>query len=453
MTIDLQQVPHRSTTQVHPAEDNCLDETAVNRLQELGISRRRFMSYCAGLASLMALPPSMVPRLAAAATSPTKPSVVYLSFQECTGCLESLVNSFAFRGGATIDNLILNLISLDYQETLMAAAGTQAEDQLLSATSTKNGYVLVVDGSVPAQWDSGYYVSAGRSGVARFRDAAEKAALVLAVGTCASFGGLPKADPNPTGAISISDLMIDQGISVPLINVPGCPPIPEVITGVILYYLTSGKPPLDDQFRPTPFYGKTVHSTCYRKEAFEEARFTEAFDDAGAHQGHCLLRLGCKGPVTHNACSTIKWNQGTSFPMQSGHGCIGCAEPDFWDRVNLFSEKGFYVPLADGADGYDGHGGNAECSSCHGTGSEGGHGGGAPCTSCHGSGGSGPRVSPDHGKGASCTSCHGSGDTGGGGGDDDDEDHDGDDRDSDDDGKRGERGEGGGSDGRHGHDD
>jgi hydrogenase small subunit len=348
-------------------EDIVLDDATVERLQELGISRRRFLGYCAGLASLMALPASFIPKLARAATSPSKPSVVYMSFQECTGCLESMVNSFAFRGGQTIDNLILNLISLDYQETLMAAAGTQAEDQLRLVTTQApaSSYILVVDGSIPENPDSGYFVSGGRSGVARFYEAAQKARAIVAVGTCASFGGLPKADPNPTGAVSISDLMLQLGIKKPLINVSGCPPIPEVITGTILLYLTNNYtvPRLDNLYRPTQFYGKTVHDNCYREEAFEEGPYARSFDDTNARRGGCLYFLGCKGPLTHNACATIKWNQGVSFPMMSGHGCIGCSEPDFWDRLNTKGQKGFYYAIAD--EPYDGHGGGANCSACH----------------------------------------------------------------------------------------
>lgn len=362
MSSDVQSSLSRAEDCADRVEDFALDEATVNRLLQLGISRRRFMSYCAGLASLMALPQAMVPRLAQAATSPTKPSVVYMSFQECTGCLESMVNSFAFGGGTTITNLILDMISLDYQETLMAAAGAQAEQQLQTVTA-KSGYVLVVDGSIPAQWDSGYFISGERSGVARFEAAAKNAALIVAVGTCASFGGLPKADPNPTDARSIGDLMADLKISKPLINVSGCPPIPEAITGVILYYLANGMPRLDSLKRPRMFYGETVHEDCYRKESFEEGPYALAFDDTNSRKGACLYMLGCKGPVTRNACTTVRWNQGVSFPMMAGHGCIGCAEPNFWDRINTNGQKGLYIPIANGP--YDGHGGGAPCNSCH----------------------------------------------------------------------------------------
>lgn len=364
-------------------EDDTLSEATVTRLQELGISRRRFLSFCAGMAAVMALPQAMVPKLAAAATGTLatatgkKPSVIYMSFQECTGCLESLVNSYKVGSTSdTIENLILNVISLDYQETLMAAAGIQAEEQLRAMTETQSGYVLVVDGSIPANWDSGYFVSGGRSGVARLRDAARNAGLVIAVGTCASFGGLPHASPNPTGAISIGDLLDDLVAArqlpkkPPLINVSGCPPIPEVITGTILYYLVNGGtvPALDSLKRPLLYYGKTVHDNCLREEFFDDdGLYASSFDDANARKGACLFDLGCKGPTTHNACSTVKWNQGTSYPMLSGHGCIGCAEPNFWDLGNLGpkgNKQGFYYRLTKAED-YNNHGSGKACSSCH----------------------------------------------------------------------------------------
>jgi hydrogenase small subunit len=325
-----------------------LDDLTVSRIAAAGFSRRHFMSAMTSMASLLGLPATMIPQLAAAATAPKKPSVVYMSFQECTGCLESLVNSFAFSGGTSIENLILNVISLDYQETLMAAAGDQAEQQLRNATAA-TGYVLVVDGSIPANSQSGYFVSGGRSGAARFRDAAANAGLIVAVGTCASFGGLPKAAPNPTGAISIDQMMKSLGITVPLVNVSGCPPLPEVITGTILYYLAKGLPALDALRRPKVFYGETVHEECNREEFLEDGPHVKVFDDTSAKFGGCLIEMGCKGPVTHNACTKVRWNQGVSFPMMSGHGCLGCSEPDFWDRRNTGNKKGFYVPLARGS--------------------------------------------------------------------------------------------------------
>jgi hydrogenase small subunit len=163
--------------------------------------------------------------------------------------------------------------------------------------------------------------------------AAKGAAAIVAIGSCAAFGGLPKADPNPTGATSVSALIKDK----PVVNVPGCPPIPVVITGVLSYFLTFSRlPELDALGRPVAFYGETIHDRCYRRPFYDQGKFAKTFDDEGARAGWCLYELGCKGPTTHNACATVKWNAGTSFPIQSGHGCLGCSEPDFWDKGSFY---------------------------------------------------------------------------------------------------------------------
>ena len=145
------------------------------------------------------------------------------------------------------------------------------------------------------------------------------------------------ANPNPTGALPVSALVKDK----PIVNVPGCPPIPVVISGVLAHFLTFGRlPELDHHGRPKVFYGDSIHDRCYRRPFYDKGLFAETFDDEGARKGWCLFKLGCKGPVTYNACATVKWNQGVSFPIQSGHGCIGCSEPGFWDM------GGFYQALS-----------------------------------------------------------------------------------------------------------
>jgi hydrogenase small subunit len=326
------------------ADEALSGETVGERLSHLGVTRRGFMQFCAGMASLMALPPSMVPAMAAALLA-AKPSVIYMSFQECTGCLESLVNSSVVTAAksTTIENLLLSVISLEYQEALMASAGEHAEQwRDLVMAQNAGRFVLVVDGSIPRDASSGYFVSGGKSGALRFKEAAEQAGLIIALGTCATFGGLPNANPNPTGAISVGEMMAALNINKPLINVSGCPPIAEVITGVIMYYLSLGMPALDSLKRPKIFYGETLHEECYRKDYFEDGLFAKTFDDAGARKGYCLLQLGCKGPVTRNACTTVKWNGRTSFPMRSGHGCLGCAQPYFWDGGQSASASHFW---------------------------------------------------------------------------------------------------------------
>jgi hydrogenase small subunit len=302
------------------------DQTLGETLRQQGVSRRSFLKFCATTASLMALPPSMIPVIAATLEKVRRPSVIWLSFQECTGCTESITRS----SSASIEDLIFNVISLDYHHTLQAAAGSAAEEARETAMQENHGkYILVVDGSIPAG-NNGYSTIAGISNVDMLKEVAAGAAAIVAVGSCSSFGGIP--NPNPTGAVSVSDLIKDK----PIVNVPGCPPIPNVITGVLVQFLTFGLPELDHLGRPKAFYGQSIHDRCYRRPFYDKGLFADTFDDEGARKGWCLYKLGCKGPTTYNACATEKWNDGTSFPIQSGHPCLGCSEPDFWDAGSFY---------------------------------------------------------------------------------------------------------------------
>jgi hydrogenase small subunit len=302
-------------------------------LRQNGVSRRAFIQFCTASASAMALPPWMGAAMAEQLRHSPRPSVVYLSFQECTGCFESLTLSFA----PTIENLMFDVISLDYDDTLMAAAGTAAESARAAAMQANFGkYVLIVDGSIPTGAGGACCTSGGRSAESTLREAAKGAAVIIAVGTCSSFGGIPLADPNPTDAWPVSAIVGDK----PIINVSGCPPIPEVITGTLLQYITTGKlPDLDEHRRPKAFFGNSIHDRCYRRPFYDEGKFAKTFDDEGARNGWCLFELGCKGPTTYNACATLKWNGGTSFPIESGHGCLGCSEPGFWDKGSFYAAQ------------------------------------------------------------------------------------------------------------------
>lgn len=308
--------------------------TLGERLAEHGISRRAFVKYASYLGSLMALAPEVSRSMAAELAKARRQSVIWLSFQECTGCTESITRSY----GPTLEDLIFDFISLDYHHTLMAASGEAIEHARKEAMAANKGkYIVAVDGSIPLGDGGIYSTSAGESNLAMLQETVKDAFAVISIGTCAAYGGIPKAKPNPTGAVSVSDIVKDK----PVINIPGCPPIPEAMTGSIAYLLAFGKvPELDHLGRPKAFFGDNIHDRCYRRPFYERGQFAKAFDDEGARAGWCLYELGCKGPVTYNACATTKWNGGTSFPIQSGHGCLGCSEPDFWDK------GGFYVPLS-----------------------------------------------------------------------------------------------------------
>jgi len=312
--------------------------TVYEQLRAQGLSRRGFLQFCTSMTTLLALPAGAAAAIETALKTRARPSVIWISIQECTGCSESLLRSFE----PTLEGLILDQFSLDYHHVLQAAAGRAAETARDTAIARNRGkYVLVVDGGIPLGADGAMSTTGGRSGIDILRSAAEGAALIIAVGTCATYGGIPAASPNPsqaTGTASALQELRDSGqVKAPIVNVPGCPPVPEVLTGVIVNFIAFGKPPpLDDLLRPLPFFGRTVHDDCPRLPFYNDGLFAKAFDDEGARKGYCLKDLGCKGPVTFNGCTTIRWNQRTGFPMQAGHGCIGCSQPGFWDRKGGF---------------------------------------------------------------------------------------------------------------------
>ena len=330
-------------------------------LQQRGVSRRLFLKYCASTAALLGLPLSQVDQLAHALEKAQRRSVVWLSFQECTGCTESLTRAYQ----PSIEQLILDILSLDYHHTLQAASGRAAEAARVEALRAAKGQaILVVDGSIPLNDHGACCTIAGRSSLDLLKESVAACNTVVAVGSCAAFGGLPMAQPNPTGAQSMEQLM--QSGQLPkrsLINLPGCPPVPELMAALLSHLITFKKvPELDELNRPRMFYGETVHQRCSRLHFYEQGKFAKRFDDEGARKGWCLYELGCRGPVTYNACTRIGWNNNTSDPIRSGHPCLGCSEPEFWDHDRFYTPVQLDVNVAgaQGKDIYDSH-----CVYCH----------------------------------------------------------------------------------------
>lgn len=301
------------------------------------IGRRAFLKFCSLAGSLLALPQASRALLPDRLSMAERLPVIWLSLQECTGCTEAFTRAHT----PSLEKLILDFISLDYHHTLQAASGVAAERARIdSARRNAGDYLLVVDGSIALGMDGACSTIAGETNLSMLHEMTRSAAAVMAIGSCAAFGGLPAASPNPTGATGVADLMLNGAIAAkPLINLPGCPPLPLAISSTLAHLIAFGDfPALDDHFRPLAIYGKTVHERCPRYAHYIREEFAGAFDDEGARKGWCLFKLGCKGPVTHNACATLLWNDGTSFPVASGHPCIGCSEPGFWDRGPLYTD-------------------------------------------------------------------------------------------------------------------
>lgn len=309
----------------------------LKALDEHGFSRRDFMKWAGAMTAFMALPASMTPVVARAAELADRLPVVWLHMAECTGCSESLLRTDA----PTIDSLIFDYISLEYHETVMAAAGWQAEHNLEHAIKEYKGqYILLVEGGIPTG-DTEHYLTVGphgTSGKQHAIKASENAAAIFAIGTCSSFGGIQAAAPNPSNSVGLSKIT-----NKTVINVPGCPPSEKNIVGNVLNFILFGTLPALDVFnRPKWAYGLRIHDLCERRGRFDAGEFVQHFGDEGARNGYCLYKVGCKGPYTFNNCSRERFNQHTSWPVQAGHGCIGCSEPDFWDTMGPFEE-----PMAD----------------------------------------------------------------------------------------------------------
>ena len=316
----------------------------MDELQRRGVSRREFVRFCSLMAGVLALPTKLGAEIAKTLATVQKPTLVWMEFQGCTGDSESLLRA----SRPTVADIVLDVLSVDYHETIMAAAGTQATDLLHKTAAEKKGtYIAVVEGAIPAKDDGVYCMIGGRSALQIVREVCGNAAATIAIGSCAAYGGLPAAKPNPTGAMSVADAV--PGIKN-LINMPACPANVENLTATVVHYLTfKSWPALDAQRRPLFAYGKAIHDNCERRAHFDAGQYVEEWGDEGHRTGYCLYKMGCKGPVSFQNCPNVKWNSATNWPVGCGHPCIGCAEAEFWDKMTPFYR---HLP---GADGYGVH--------------------------------------------------------------------------------------------------
>jgi hydrogenase small subunit len=317
-----------------PSSPRWLSEEQVEDvLIRRGVSRRDFLEYCGGLCVVLGVGKSEAPKMVRALLAPQRPPVIWLQLQECTGCVESVLRT----AEPTIGDLVLDVISLDYQHTLMAGAGHSVEAAMQDSMKANAGkYVLLVTGSIPTK-DGGIYCTVGgRTAEDILVEAAKGAAAVVAIGACAHWGSVQAARPNPTGAVGVSSIIKDK----PVVNIAGCPPIGDVVTATVVHFLTFGRlPALDAEGRPLFAYGARIHDQCPRRANFDAGQFVETFDDEAARRGWCLYHVGCKGPATFSPCPIFQWNTRTSWPIGAGHPCIGCTEPNFWDTMTPFYDR------------------------------------------------------------------------------------------------------------------
>lgn len=300
-------------------------ESLTNALWQRGVSRRDFLKFCTTMAATLALPASFAPKIAEALEKKIKPPVIWLEFSDCAGDTESMLRATK----PTIAEIVLDVLSLEYHETIMAPSGHLAEKSKKDVVKNQKGkYLAVVEGAIPMK-DGGIYCTiGGHTALDIAREVCGNALVTIAVGSCACWGGVASASPNPTGCVGVKEAI--PGANV--VNLPGCPVNVENITATIVHFLTFGAlPALDNFYRPLFAYGKRIHDNCERRPHFDAGQFVRKWGDEGHRLGWCLYEMGCKGPQAYYNCPTVKYNEGTSWPVQAGHPCFACAANHNWD--------------------------------------------------------------------------------------------------------------------------
>jgi [NiFe] hydrogenase small subunit len=315
-----------------------MEDEVYSRLEPKGVSRREFTQFCGLMAMTLGLAPAMAPKIAEAVTTKMKPPIVWMHFAECTGCSEAFLRTaYPFA-----DELILEILDVAYHETIMTAAGHQAEKSLHDALEKyKGAYFCVIEGGIPTGANGRYGLIGGRPMTEICQEAIKDALATICIGNCACFGGIQKALPNPTQAMGVQEFLgcTPGSPACQPVNISGCPPNPiNFVATVVQFLLLDKLPHLDEYGRPLFAYGQLIHDNCPRRGHYEEGNYVKVFGDEGTRLGWCLYEMGCKGPETFNNCPILKYNQGTSWPIGAGYPCIGCSEPDFWDEWAPFFE-------------------------------------------------------------------------------------------------------------------
>ncbi|MEW5801660.1 MAG: hydrogenase small subunit [bacterium] len=287
-------------------------------------TRRQFMKMTMGATAALGISQLGWPKLLMADVS-KKPAVVWLEGQDCTGCTESVLSCLT----PDLRDVILDVVTIRYHETIMAGTGEVTEYALVKAIE-EGGYVLVVEGSIPSA-DSRYLMVADSAFEATFIAAASNAAAIIAVGACACYGGIPRGTVSKGQGVEY--FLNKYAISKPFINLPGCPIHPTWFYDTVLTYLGGEVPPLDANLRPVAHFGQNIHDNCPRRPHFERGEFLSDWNNPST-KDWCLFLKGCKGIQTNSDCPSLKWNDGVNWCIGCGSPCAGCTEPKFYDKFS-----------------------------------------------------------------------------------------------------------------------
>jgi hydrogenase small subunit len=284
------------------------------------ISRRDFLKYCGVSAGALGLSVTELGRLEEALANPNAPTVIWLQGSACTGCSVSFLNRISNSSPQTAADVLINSINLVYHPNLMALAG-QSAVALVEQAYRAGNYILAVEGGIPTAFGGRACWAWTYNGVdvtleTAVRDLASRAARILCIGTCAAWGGIPAAPPNPTGVKGVQALT-----GKATINIAGCPTHPDWIVWAVVQLLLGQNIPVDSYGRPRAIFNRTVHDLCPRKEREEAKTF--------GVEGLCLEELGCRGPETRGNCPIQLWNGGVNWCIGANAPCLGCTEPNF----------------------------------------------------------------------------------------------------------------------------
>ena len=304
----------------------------------MSLSRRDFLRLMGGTAAIFAFPGVILQGCKKAIEKAAERApVIWIQGQSCSGCSVSLLNKV----DPDIAGVITDFISLNFHQTVMAGTGDKAISVLEDALKKKRkDYILIVEGSIPVK--AAEYCTIGEvngrlvSAKEWVEKLAKNAKAVVAIGTCATFGGIPAAEirangDNPTGAKSVAQILPKATV----LNIPGCPPHPDWMVGALLHFMFKGLPELDEYNRPKIFFDKTVHEQCERLSDYNKGKFAKNWGDEG-----CLYLLGCLGIDTNCDIPERKWVNANSC-TGSGAGCIGCTEDVFPD----YGKRGLFKHL------------------------------------------------------------------------------------------------------------
>jgi hydrogenase small subunit len=299
-------------------------------LERRNVSRRDFLRFCSVMAGALALPSRYAPQIVKALEQTKRPALVWLEFQDCAGNSESALRA----SHPSFADIVLELLAWNYHELVMVPSGKAAEKSLHDTVTLERGkYLAVVEGSIPLADNGVYCTIGGRTALDIAQEVCTNAYATIAVGTCAAFGGIPAAAGGITGAVGVGQAI--PGLR--LINLSACPMNGANLAATIVHWLTFKELPATDNLgRPLFAHGDRIHDDCPRRAHYDAGEFVQEWGDEGHRQGWCLYKMGCKGPATDYNCPRIQWNDATNWPIGVGHGCVGCAQPGFWDTMTPF---------------------------------------------------------------------------------------------------------------------